>query len=176
MAKRAFKLTGALHVIAIDKPRWLRETELRMADLLGQAIAAWLDAATAPIPAWSGASLGTFSKLAAEVGFRLGIAATPNGIRGGLGAGAGASASTGSVEISAAKGVYSFEYSTTLRHLIFNEYKNANVTPDPAVFSRLRRPGPYQFQEKGAEAFLAVAKEADLPYPRLTTKRTIRLR
>jgi hypothetical protein len=173
---RAFKLTGAFHVLAIDKSRWLRETELLMADLLGQAIAAWLAAATAPIPAWSGASLGTFSKLAAEVGFHLGIAATPNGIRGGLGPGAGAAASTGTVEISASKGVYAFEYSTTLRHLIFNEFKNANVTPDPAVFSRLKRPGPYQFQEKGAEAFLQVAKEASLPFPRITSKRTIRLR
>jgi hypothetical protein len=173
---RAFKLTGAFHVLAIDKPRWLRETELLMSDLLGQAIAAWLEAATAPIPAWSGASLGTFSKLAAEVGFHLGIAATPNGIRGGMGPGAGAAASTGTVEISASKGAYTFEYSTTLRHLIFNEYKNANVTPDPAVFSRLKRPGPYQFQEKGAEAFRAVAKEATLPFPRITSKQTIRLR
>jgi hypothetical protein len=173
---RAIKLNGAFQVPTMDKPRWLRETELVMSDLLGQAIAAWLAAATAPIPAWSGASLGTFSKLAAEVGFHLGIAATPNGLRGGLGAGAGAATSTGSVDINASKGVYTFEYSTTLRHLIFNEYKNANVTPDPAVFSRLKRPGPYQFQEKGAEAFLQVAKEAALPFPRITSKRTIRLR
>jgi hypothetical protein len=175
MAK-AFKISGTFRVPKIDKPRWLRETEEQMTETLKQAAAAWLTAATAPIPTWSGASLGTFSKLAAAVDFQLSISPTTRGAAKGLGAGAGESQSTGRLEISAGKGDYGFEYSTTLRHLIFNEFNNANVTPDPAVFSRLKRPGPYQFQEAGRVAFEQVAAQAELPIPRITVAQTIKVK
>lgn len=175
MAK-AIKVSGTFRVPKIDKSRWLRETEDQMTDTLREAVVAWITAATAPIPAWSGASLGTFSKLAASVDFQLNIDPTSRGLEKGLGAGAGASQSTGRLNISVGKGDYGFEYSTTLRHLIFNEFNNANVTPDPAVFSRLRRPGPYQFQEAGRKAFEEVASRAQLPIPRITTAQTIRVK
>lgn len=175
MAK-AIKVSGTFRVPKIDKSRWLRETEEQMTETLKDAVVAWLTAATAPIPTWSGASLGTFSKLAASVDFRLNIASTPRGLEKGLGVGAGISQSTGRLEINVGVGDYGFEYSTTLRHLIFNEFHNANVTPDPAVFSRLRRPGPYQFQEAGRTAFEEVAAQAKLPVPRITTAQTIKVK
>ena len=59
-------------------------------------------------------------------------------------------------------GEYSFSYSTTLPWLIWNEYHNANVEPDPTLFGRLTKPGPYNFQAVGARAFMAFADKVDL--------------
>lgn len=142
---------------------------------LKKAAIAWLSAATAPIPAWSGASLGTFSELAAEVGFNLQINATANGRRLGLGPGAGAAASTGRFGGDIRRGLFTFEYTTNLEHLIFNEFNNANVTIDPKVFSSLKKPGPYKFQEKGRAAFLASIATARLPNPQFTVRSTRRI-
>lgn len=146
-----------------------------MLNELKKAAIAWLSASTAPIPSWSGASLGTFSELAAEVGFNINITTTFNGRRLGLGPGAGAAASTGRFGGSIQTGLFTFEYTTTLEHLIFNEFNNANVTIDPKVFSTLKRPGPYHFQEKGQAAFLASVSGVRLPSPRFTVHSTRRV-
>ena len=65
-------------------------------------------------------------------------------------------------------GEYSFTYSTTLPWLIWNEYHNANVEPDPTLFYRLIKPGPYNFQVIGARAFLRFADKVDLCRSSLT--------
>lgn len=164
----------------LRKPRlllnqWKRQTERRMLAELKKAAIAWLSAATAPIPAWSGASLGTFSELAAEVGFTLRISPTANGRRLGLGPGAGAAASTGRFGGSIRDGIFTFEYTTDLEHLIFNEFNNANVTIDPKVFSTLKKPGPYQFQDRGRAAFEASVAGLRLPAPKFTVRSTRRV-
>jgi hypothetical protein len=141
-----------------------------MTSTLKKAAIAWLAAATAPIPAWSGASLGTFSELAQEVGFSLSINPTPNGRRLGLGPGAGAAASSGRFSGDIRRGLYFFEYSTNLEHLVFNEFQNANLGGDPKVFSQLKRPGPYRFQEKATSAFLGVVSGVTLPLPRFSVQ------
>ena len=44
------------------------------------------------------------------------------------------------------KGVYTFTYSTTLPWLVWNEYHDANVDPDPTKYpppAKLKKPGPY---------------------------------
>jgi hypothetical protein len=58
-----------------------------------------------------------------------------------------------------------FTYATSLAHLIYNEFNNANISPDPTLFAKLLRPGPYKFQEKGREAFLKEAQTVRLPDP-----------
>jgi hypothetical protein len=63
-------------------------------------------------------------------------------------------------------GAYMAEYSTTLWHLIYNEYNNANANPEEArIYSRLIQPGPYSFQEKANAAFLEATKFVKLPSP-----------
>jgi hypothetical protein len=146
-----------------------------MLSALKRAAIAWLSAATAPIPTWSGASLGTFSELAAEVGFTLSINPTANGRRLGLGPGAGAAASTGRFGGSIRRGVFTFEYTTSLEHLIFNEFNNANVVIDPKVFSSLKHPGPYMFQQKGLAAFIESVKTVELPRPEVSVRSTKRV-
>lgn len=155
--------------------KWKRQTEARMLSALKRAATAWLKASTAPIPTWSGASLGTFSELAAEVGFSLNIRPTENGRRLGLGPDAGAAASTGRFGGSIQRGVFTFEYTTSLEHLIFNEFNNANITIDPRVFSSLKRPGPYMFQERGRAAFLESIKTVRLPIPEFSVRSTTRV-
>ena len=169
------RFRGTLRKPRLLVNKWKRETERRMLAELKRAAIAWLSAATAPIPSWSGASLGTFSELAAEVGFNLRISATANGRRLGLGPGAGAAASSGRFGGSIRDGIFTFEYRTDLEHLIFNEFNNANVTIDPKVFSSLKKPGPYQFQDKGRAAFEASIAGTTLPPPRFTVRSTRRV-
>ena len=119
--------------------------------------------------------LGTFSELAAEVGFSLQINPTAAGRRLGLGPGAGAAQSSGRFGGNIKTGVFTFEYTTTLEHLIFNEFNNANVTIDPKVFASLRNPGPYKFQEKGLLAFLTSVRDARLPRPTFIVRSTRRV-
>lgn len=169
------RFKGTLRKPRLLLNKWKRDTERRMLSELKRAAIAWLAAATAPIPTWSGASLGTFSELASEVGFTLQITPTANGRRLGLGPGAGAAASTGRFGGNIRNGLFTFEYSTNLEHLIFNEFNNANTTIDPRVFSSLKRPGPYKFQEKGRTAFLASIAQARLPEPEFTVRSTRRI-
>ena len=160
----------------IDMRRWTREMSAQMETTLEIALVAWLSAATAPIPVWSGASLGTFSELAARVNFQLRISPTALGSKLGQGPGAGAAASTGTINIDKQRGLFRAEYSTTLEHLIFNEFNNANAGGDSKVFARLRNPGPYGFLEKGKEAFERAALRGELPrtIPFKVKKREVR--
>lgn len=144
--------------IRLDAYRSLLHEQLSKA--IAHAAAEWLEAAIADIPVWSGASQATFLKLARDISYPLRI--NPKVMSQ---INFGESRGEGELIRDIVKVVYKFTYHTNLRHLIFNEYHNANVEHDPAVFNRLLRPGPYQFQEKGREAFLKAAKEVRLPSP-----------
>lgn len=148
----------------------------RLQQLLIEAVAygayEWLDATTTLVPVWSGASRATFLHLARTVGYNL------TGTRGGGGFAPnrvplGIANSEGEFN-SEKPGVVFFKYATTLRHLIFNEYNNANLGGDPKVFSQLTNPGPYNFQAAGKEAFLKVAGRFDGPDVRKFIKVKIR--
>jgi hypothetical protein len=159
----------------VDMNKWRRELDSDIGTALELAVVAWLNAATAPIPAWSGASLGTFSELASRVNFALAIQPTPLGAQMGLGASAGRAASKGTLTNDPKTGLYQAEYSTSLEHLIFNEFNNANAGGDDKVFARLRNPGPYGFLSKGNAAFTQAASQATLPKVTFkTTKREVR--
>lgn len=140
----------------------------KLQDVLGEAIARaafeWLGATTAVIPTWSGASQATFAHLASAVGLTLSISPVALKSRVNL----GLSNATGTLTTDPVKGIFQFEYGTTLRYLIYNEFNDANVVSDGHIFSRLIQPGPYQFQEKGKVAFEKAIKDVRLPDPTFT--------
>jgi len=136
---------------------------------LKRSATVWLNATVLlAIPVWSGASHGTFLKLANAVGFPLTITGIKEqGKRRGGGVRLGMQRSKGEVSAGKQKGQYSFKYETDLFHLVFNEFKNANENPKAGgLFSRLLEPGPYGFQEIGKNAFEDyVQNETELPSP-----------
>jgi hypothetical protein len=143
----------------------LIDTKLRAALVEGGT--RWMNAAVSRIPVWSGASHGTFLKLAAKLGYALSVASTNAGVMG-LGPTVGNAQSTGKLTIYA--GAYVLEYSTNLWHLCYNEYNDANANKEEArVYSHLKNPTPYHFQELAAAEFVAFAKTVRLPSPFLAT-------
>lgn len=155
-----FKFTGK--TIGLDVDYYIRV----MADYLEQelrtAAVAWLNATVlSVIPVWSGASAGTFIKLAQSVGFPL--AAQGGGARLGM------SQSEGRLELRPHDGVFQMVYQSDLWHLVYNEHNDGNANKEQArVFYRLLQPGPYNFQALGAAAFLESIKGVTLPNPYIT--------
>lgn len=169
------KFTGTIRKPGIDVRAWKARVITEMREQLKEVAHAWLEAAMSPIPTWSGASLGTFSDLASEVEFSYSISPTSRGRVMGLGPAEGAARSTGVFGGDDKRGEFFFEYTTTLEHLIFNEFNNANTTFDPHIFYRLRKPGPYRFQEKGRVAALAAMQDITFPLPTIKTVDTRRI-
>lgn len=158
------KFTGTLKAPRINFGAYRRRLQEVLGEAIAQAAFEWLGATTEAIPTWSGASRATFSHLASAVGLSLSIAPIARENRVGL----GLLHSTGTITTDAEKGHFFFKYSTNLEHLIFNEFNNGNVGAGPGQFGKLKHPGPYRFQEKGAEAFNKVAKDVRLPDPTYT--------
>jgi hypothetical protein len=144
------KFRGTLNIPSLDVGGYLAKLDSILTDAIQNAAREWLHATVVEVPVWSGASVATFLKLAAAVAFPLGVSPiTGVNTRVPL----GTANSTGSLDIDKAAGRYTFTYGTTLAHLIWNEFNNANTSPDPTLFSQLHNPGPYHFQAKGKDAF-----------------------
>lgn len=142
---------------------WKRLLDQELRDALTEGATLWLNAALSRIPVWSGASHGTFLKLAAKIGYVISIGGS---VPWRTGPAYGQSHSDAKLTIF--DGAYVLEYSTDLWHLVYNEYNNANNNPDEAhLFSRLRNPGPYNFQTLAGEAFRQFAQTVKLPPPLL---------
>lgn len=156
-----FKIKASYSAPRVDFIGFRKKLQETLGDAIARAALEWLGATTNAVPVWSGASMATFQPLASQIGLTLSISPVAHTDRIGL----GLNNASGEIEADAAKGVFTFTYATTLRHLIHNEFNNANVSPDPGLFSALRNPGPYRFQEKGREAFDNVAKAVRLPEP-----------
>jgi hypothetical protein len=164
-------LSGLFRVPTYNVSRYQQMLQEHLGRALADAAGEWLGATTALIPVWSGASQGTFLPLASRLGLQLTIAPRAFNTRVSF----GESNATGDLHIDASAGLFTFSYSTTLAHLIYNEFSNANITPDPTLFARLLQPGPYRFQDAGEKAFREFAKGVRLPDPSTTiTIRTIR--
>jgi len=132
----------------------------QLSEDISHAAFLWLNAVLMRIPVWSGASHATFLRLSRQVGYQLTIqpqvvSRISYGQRQG----------DGKIVADPTKGQYTFNYETTLAHLVHNEFNNANVTPDPTLFYRLIQPGPYSFQQAGLKVFLEYAKTVRLPSP-----------
>jgi len=150
------KFKGSLVTLSIDFGKYQKLLHEELSNEIAHAAFIWLEAVLSEIPTWSGASRATFLRLAREVEYALAIeprveSRIPYGQRHG----------EGEVTADPKKGIYSFKYSTTLPHLIHNEFNSPQS--DPNVFARLRHPGPYHFQQKGQEAFRRFAAQVSLP-------------
>ena len=148
------KWHGSLAAPRINMTAYREKLRAHMAEVLSYAAMQWLMTVLEEVPVWSGASRATFVKLAAKINFNVDIQpVVPSRIGMGL---AESDFEWSLDEGGSAK--YYFRYSTTLAHLIFNEYHNAN-----AVGHHLIKPGPYYFQQKGIAAFQGVARSVKLP-------------
>lgn len=165
------RFKAKLELPKFNRAAYVRAMNAHMTDVIQDAARVWLNATVASlIPIWSGASAATFLKLARAASFNL-TAGPIGGVRSRTAE--GSRQSTGN--IISGKTAYWFEYGTTLRHLIFNEFNDANAGGDPAVFARLVNPGPYQFQQAGATAFRSFARTVRLPNPFNYVKVTTRV-
>jgi len=151
------KFTAQFSVPRIDVVAYRSALDKHMAHAIAQGLVVWLEAILAEIPVWSGASRATFTKLASHISYSIPIA--PVAVDR---IGMGQASSDGGMVTDKQTGEYSFTYSTTLPWLIWNEYHNANVEPDPSLFYRVIKEGPYNFQAVGARAFLRFADNVDL--------------
>ena len=152
------RFTASLAAPSLDVAGYRKALKAHMQEALAQAIVTWLAAVLEEIPVWSGASRATFIPLASRIQFNIPI--TPRVIDR---RGVGIASAGGELEIDEEKGRYAFEYRTWLPWLVWNEYHNANVDPDPGLFDKLLKPGPYNFQVKGYEAFKRFSQTVDLP-------------
>lgn len=155
----------------VDMAAFQRALDERLVRATTQGAVVWLtkviedSTPRAGMPVWSAASRATFLPLASQVEYGFAhspVSDAPNRIDIGIGASPG---DNGTFERGETPGVYSLTYSTTLPHLIINEYHNANSFLDKNGDQHfyLTNPGPYHFQEKGKAAFLKHASEVTLP-------------
>lgn len=172
VAVKSPKFKARFKQIEINMAAW----EKRFADVMSREIKraaiVWLNATVLLIiPVWSGASRATFLKLARAVSFPLtitGIQARSGENLRAQGPSVGFQQSEGKLNLDRLKsGIATFTYETSLFHLVFNEYNNANDNPEAGrLFARLKEPGPYNFQKIGQDAFEDYARDAVvLPSP-----------
>jgi hypothetical protein len=169
------RLHGTFRIPRLNLQAYKSVLQEELGRAITQAALEWLGATTALIPVWSGASIATFQPLASEVGFQLAslanIRAFKNRIPLGL------QNAEGDVQTDVDAGQFTFTYRTTLAHLIYNEFNNANISPDPTLFAGLITPGPYEFQRHGQQAFDRFASTVRLPDPtKNLTVKTVRVR
>ncbi len=154
------KFSGTLATPQLNLSAYMNALHQHLTDAIQNAAREWLHATVVEVPVWSGASVATFLKLAAAVAFPLG-ASPIVGVMSRVALGQGSS--IGELNLDKAAGKYTFTYGTSLAHLIYNEFNNANTTPDATLFAHLHQPGPYNFQAKGKDAFDRAAGRVTLP-------------
>jgi hypothetical protein len=154
------KFKGTLRSFKFDMSAYKQRLHEHLSDEIAHAAFVWLNAVLMEIPVWSGASHATFLRLSREVGYQLSI--QPKAMSR---VGYGQRMGDGEVTADPVKGRYSFLYETTLPHLIYNEFNNANIVPDSTLFAKLKQPGPYYFQQRGLRAFLKHAEQVRLLNP-----------
>ena len=146
------KFTGTLVAPRIDLAKYRKVFDKHLRETIAQALMEWLEATVlAEVPVWSGASRATFLQLARNIEYNIPIfPVAPSRV------GRGMSESNGSLETDEAKGRYVFKYQTTLPWLIINEYFDATQWG-----FHLKKPGPYDFQNKGQAAFQRVCRDGE---------------
>ncbi len=155
----------------INEDAWRKRLDTLMSKQIERAATVWLNATVLlAIPVWSGASRATFLKLARAVSFPLtitGIKVTRGDNPRALGPSVGFQQSKGKLDKDPRRGRFTFTYETSLFHLVFNEFNNANQNPVAGgLFAKLKEPGPYNFQRVGRDAFEDYARTAvELPSP-----------
>ena len=153
-------LTAKLKIPQIDVSSYRTATHDCLSETITKAAIAWIDNAEGIIPVWSGASRATFLDLANKVGYQLMIdpvAASRIEL--------GYENSTADFTADKQTSTYSFKYSTSLAHLIINEYNDATQWG-----FHLKRPGPYHFQQAGRNALRRITVSMPALRPFIKTK------
>ena len=172
VAFKSPKFTARFKQVEINLSSWEKGLSDALTKGIKKAAIVWLNATVLlVVPIWSGASRATFLKLARAVSFPLtitGIQARSSNNPWAKGPSIGFQQSEGKLNTDRLKdGIATFTYETSLFHLVFNEYNNANENPEAGrLFARLKEPGPYNFQKIGQDAFEDYARSAvALPSP-----------
>jgi len=148
------KFTGRLVAPRLNLDAYREAMHQALEEALAQACEIWLSTTVdSLVPVWSGASRSTFLELASKIGRPIEIAPVVESREG-----RGMAEGHGRWEADKEKGLYFFEYSTTLWWLIVNEYHDATQWG-----IHLKTPGPYMFQVKGQAAFKHFANQVRLP-------------
>jgi len=171
------KFTGKFKAPRLALKQYQKRLAQQLNTAIAEATAEWLGAVVDRVPVWSGASRATFLPLARAIDYSLTI--QPSVFAGRNRVNLGLSRSDGVVVSDPAAGKFFMHYETSLPHLIWNEFHNANIDPDPTKFRDvdLIDPGPYEFQKLGQEAFERYAAGVSLPDPYLSLRvRTIRVK
>lgn len=116
---------------------------------------AWVTEFIRIVPVWSGQSVGSILPLAEIIGRAVPINA-PQGSAPSNQSATGAAKSAATLQ--GGKGRWTITYETAIQHLIINEYFDATVWG-----FKLKRPGPYNFQDACAAQFMESARQARLP-------------
>lgn len=164
------KLTADFHAPRLDVSKYRQMLREHLVVVITEAACEWLGAVTPKIPIWSGASIATFLPLAMAASYPLTLYGRGSPLSLGLQSrvSLGLENAQGFLSIDQPEGKYTFTYSTTLAHLIWNEFNNANINPDPTKWpppAELIHPGPYEFQRLGQQAFERYAAGVRLPNP-----------
>ena len=159
------KFSATFELATVDSNAFSRALESTLREALARVIYEYLQAVLSRIPVWSGAEQATFLNLAKQISYNIPI--SPVAWDGKLNQiSVGERCGTGNLKIDVTKGQYGFEYSNSLPHLTYNEYKDGNANKNESgVYSHLKNPGPYHFQELGANAFKEFAQTVRLPSP-----------
>lgn len=153
------RLSVQLQAPVLDLTAYKAALDRELGQALRDAARTYLETVLAIIPIWSGASVGTFTELAAAIQYPLSITPAP-----GISSRITLGASQGEGEVkNNGRGRHEFLYSTSLPHLVYNEYNNANQSPDPGLFSQLINPGPYFFQAQAESVVSAELRATDIP-------------
>ena len=160
--------TGTLRAPRLNLAAYRKELDAVLGDAIAHAAFEWLGAVVDKVPVWSGASRATFLPLAHAISYPLSVSQASSHVgrdRVDLGL---ENASGGIDPGKTQEGRFTFTYSTTLAHLIWNEFHNANIDPDPTKLpppKKLHDPGPYHFQKLGQEAVAKFSQGVSLPNP-----------
>lgn len=166
MAK--MKWTAELYSIELDSELYMKVLLNTLRNANERAGKAWIQAAAnqTPIPTWSGASRGTFIKLAKQLGTSIAIGPIRKGVKKAVNLGVYSASASGVVEKRTKGELYiGFVYDTVLRHLAYNEYNSPVAGKYPKPFSNKVRYTPYRFQSRAEAAWQVEASKVKLPNP-----------
>lgn len=148
------KISAKLQTPMLNLQGYKQALERLARETMSLAMFEYVVTATEIIPVWSGASQATFTELAQLAGVPLSI--TPSATARQDGTPNGASHGDAYLDVDGTDGKFMFVYQTDLPHLVYNEYVNANETPDDTLWGKLRKPGPYHFQREAGKRVRAV--------------------
>lgn len=164
------KFKATLHALNFDKDAWLRQLKDEMTEHVSKMAAGYLIAALDAIPKWSAASYITFLKLAQTIQFTVNVTPAPSSndwpIKANRNRSEAARDSDGYMTIDEKQGLFTFTYTTSYSHLVYNEYNNVNLVEAFTQYASLKRPGPWNFQEAAKKAAFNDL-EVSVPVPNL---------